>query len=55
MGVKSAIMIMEWYEKSEHNACRYIICNKVIGIPNYQHSTRLDIQLKDNKRHFRVL
>ena len=27
----------------------------VIRIPNYQNSTQLDIQLKDDKRNFRVL
>ena len=54
MGVKSVIMITEWYEKSEHNACESIICNK-IPILNYQNSAQLDIQLKDDKRSFRVL
>ena len=56
MGVKSAIMRAEWYDKSEHNACESIICNKVYRVePNYQNSTQLDIQLKDDKRNFRVL
>ena len=46
------------YDKSEHNACESIICNKVLRYrvePNYQNSTQLDIQLKDDKRNFRVL